>query len=78
MLLVLGWFLSGGNTPDYTASDQDWTTWAEDNQWKSRVGGFLILLAGFVFLHFAATIRTALGSAEAKSLQAVIARQKPR
>jgi hypothetical protein len=65
VLLVLGWFLSGGNTPDYGASDQDWTTWAEDNQWKSRIGGFLILLAGFVFLHFAATIRTVLGSAEA-------------
>jgi hypothetical protein len=27
--------------------------------------GFLILLAGFVFLHFAATIRSVLGSAEA-------------
>ena len=65
VLLVLGWFLSGGNTPDYAATDEDWTTWAEDNQWKSRVGGFLILLAGFVFLHFAATIRTVLGSAEA-------------
>ena len=39
--------------------------WAEDNQWKSRIGGFLILLAGFVFLHFAGTIRSVLGSAEA-------------
>ena len=65
MLLVLGWFLSGGNAPDYTAADQDWTTWADDNQWRSRVGGFLILLAGFVFLPFAATIRSVLGSAEA-------------
>jgi hypothetical protein len=65
VLLVLGWFLSGGNAPDYTAADQDWTTWADDNQWKSRVGGFLILLAGFVFLHFAGTIRSMLGSAEA-------------
>ena len=65
LLLVLGWFLSGGNTPDYTATDQDWTTWADDNQWKSRIGGFLILLAGFVFLHFAGTIRSVLGSVEA-------------
>ena len=65
VLFVLAWFLSGGNTPDYTAADQDWTTWADDNQWKSRIGGFLILLAGFVFLHFAATIRSVLGSAEA-------------
>jgi hypothetical protein len=66
VLFVLAWFLSGGNTPDYAAADQDWTTWADDNQWKSRIGGFLILLAGFVFLHFAATVRTVLGSAEVK------------
>ena len=65
VLLVAGWFLSGGNTPDYAAPDQDWTKWADDNQWRSRVGGFLILLAGFVFLHFAGTIRSVLGSAEA-------------
>ena len=32
---------------------------------EEPVGGFLILLAGVVFLHFAATIRTVLGSAEA-------------
>lgn len=65
VLFVLAWFISGGNTPDYGAPDQDWTTWADDNQWKSRIGGLLILLAGFVFLHFAATIRSVLGSAEA-------------
>jgi hypothetical protein len=46
VLLTVGWLISGGNAPDYTAADQDWTTWADDNQWKSRVGGFLILLAG--------------------------------
>ena len=65
VLFILAWFLSGGNTPDYTAADQDWTKWADDNQWKSRIGGFLILLAGVVFLHFAGTIRSVLGSAEA-------------
>ena len=65
VLFVLAWFLSGGNTPDYAAADQDWIKWADDNQWKSRIGGFLILLAGFVFLHFAATIRSVIGSAEA-------------
>ena len=64
VLFVVAWFASGGNTPDYAATDQDWTTWADDNQWKSRIGGFLILLAGFVFLHFAGTIRSVLGSAE--------------
>ena len=62
VLFVLGWFLSGGNAPDYTAADQDWTTWADDNQWKSRVGAFAMLLAGFVFLHFASAIRSALES----------------
>ncbi len=64
VLFVLGWFLSGGNAPDYTAADQDWTDWADDNQWKSRIGAFLMLLAGFVFLPFAGTIRSVLGRAE--------------
>ena len=64
VLFLIGWFASGGDAPDYGAPDQEWTTWADDNQWKSRIGAFAMLLAGFVFLHFAATIRTALGSAE--------------
>ena len=64
VLFVVGWFASGGDAPDYGASDQEWTNWADDNQWKSRIGAFAMLLAGFVFLHFAATIRTVLGSAE--------------
>jgi len=65
VLLVVGFFLSGGDTPDYTAADQEWTTWAENNKLKSRIGAFLTLIAGFVFLHFAGTIRTVLGTAEA-------------
>jgi hypothetical protein len=65
VLFVIGWFASGGDAPDYTASDQDWTNWAEDNQARSGVGGFLMLLAGVAFLHFAGTIRAALGKAEA-------------
>ena len=64
VLFLIGWFASGGDTPDYGAADQDWTEWAEDNQWRSRVGAVAMLLAGFVFLHFAATIRSALGTAE--------------
>jgi hypothetical protein len=64
ILFLVGWFASGGDAPDYGASDQDWTSWASDNQWKSRIGAFAMLLAGFVFLHFAATIRTTLGDAE--------------
>jgi hypothetical protein len=64
VLFLIGWFASGGDAPDYGAADQAWTNWADDNQWKSRIGAFAMLLAGFVFLHFAGTIRTALGSAE--------------
>jgi len=66
VLFLVGWFASGGDAPDYGASDQTWTNWTDDNQWKSRIGAFAMLLAAFVFLHFAATIRTALGDAEAK------------
>ena len=64
VLFLVGWFASGGDAPDYTAADQDWTDWAEDNRWRSRIGAFVMLLAGFVFLHFAGTIRSVLGSAE--------------
>jgi hypothetical protein len=64
LLFVVGWFASGGDAPDYRAADQDWTDWAEDNQWRSRIGAFVMLLAGFVFLHFVGTIRSVLGSAE--------------
>ena len=54
VLFLVGWFASGGDAPDYGASDKAWTNWADDNQWKSRIGAFAMLLAGFVFLHFAA------------------------
>ena len=64
VLFLIGWFASGGDAPDYNAPDQDWATWAEDNQWRSRVGAFAMLLAGFVFLHYVGTIRSALGRAE--------------
>jgi len=63
-LFLIGWFASGGDAPDYGAIDQDWIDWADDNQWKSRVGAFAMLLAGFVFLHFAANVRTLLGTAD--------------
>jgi hypothetical protein len=64
VLFLVGWFASGGDAPDYAAADQEWTEWADDNQWKSRIGAFAMLLAGFVFLHFAGTIRSVLGTAE--------------
>ena len=64
VLLVLGWFLSGGDAPDYTASDEDWTTWAGDNRSRSGIAASLMLLGGVAFLHFTGTVRSALGSAE--------------
>lgn len=64
VLLLFGWFLSGGDAPDYTATDETWTNWADANRLGSGIGGFLILLAGVALLHFAGTIRSALGSAE--------------
>jgi hypothetical protein len=56
--------LSGGDAPDYTAADEEWTTWAADNQSRSGIGASLILLGGVAFLHFAGTIRSVLESAE--------------
>lgn len=64
VLLLFGWFLSGGNTPDYVAADQDWTTWAGEVGPRSGIGATLILLGGVAFLHFAATIRSTLEGAE--------------
>ena len=64
VLLIFGWFLSGGDAPNYTATDQDWTDWADDNRSRSGTGAFLILLAGFALLHFAGMIRSVLGRAE--------------
>jgi hypothetical protein len=64
VLFVVGWFASGADTPDYGATDEDWTTWSDDTQWRSRIGGVAMLLAGFVFLHFAGNVRSVLGAAE--------------
>ncbi|HWB21744.1 MAG TPA: hypothetical protein VG652_02530 [Gaiellaceae bacterium] len=61
---VVGWVTSVANNPHYTAGDQEWTAWAHDNQWKSRVSAFAMLLAAFIFLHFIAAIRGALERAE--------------
>jgi hypothetical protein len=65
-LFLVGWFASGGVTPHYTAPDQDWTNWAEDNKWNGRISGFAMLLAAFVFLYFMSAIRGRLGSAESR------------
>jgi hypothetical protein len=63
-LFVVGWFTTGGLTPHYSAPDRDWIKWARDNQWNGRISGFLMLLAGFVFLYFMGAIRSVLGRAE--------------
>jgi Na+/proline symporter len=63
-LFLVGWFTTGGLTPHYTAPNHDWIDWARDNQWNGRISGFLMLLAGFVFLRFLGAIRSVLGSAE--------------
>jgi hypothetical protein len=60
-LFVVGWFTNGGLTPHYNEPNEAWTNWARDNQWNSRVSALLMLLAGFVFLHFLGTIRSVLG-----------------
>ena len=65
-LFVVGWFTNGGLTPHYNEPNDAWTDWARDNQWNSRVSAFLMLLAGFVFLHFIGTIRSVLGGTESR------------
>ena len=64
MLLVVGFLISGGDTPDYAADDQEWMRWADGNEIKSRIGAFLALLAGLAFLHFTATVRSMWGRVE--------------
>src|SRR5215204_515253 len=67
LLFLVGWFASGGVTPHYTASDQDWTNWAHDNKWNGRISGFAMLLAAFAFLYFMSVVRGVLASAESRS-----------
>ena len=63
---ILAWFTNGAMTPHYTAPDHDWTTWAKNTEMKGRFASFFALLAGLMFLPFAATIRDMLGRAEGK------------
>jgi hypothetical protein len=65
-LFLVGWFASGGVTPHYDAADQDWVTWAHDNQWKGRISAFAMLLAAFVFLYFMSGIRAVIARAESR------------
>jgi hypothetical protein len=68
ILQLLGWFLSGGDTPDYTAANENWIDWAASNRSRSGIGAFLTLLGGFAFLHYAGTVRDLLGNAEIRVL----------
>jgi hypothetical protein len=63
VFLILAWFTNGAETPHYNAPDHDWTTWASNTEMKGRFAAFFALLAGLVFLPFAATIRDVLGKA---------------
>jgi hypothetical protein len=65
VLFLVGFLISGSDTPDNTAADQVWRNWAEDSELRSRIGALLTLIAGFLFLPFAAMIRSVLGSTEA-------------
>jgi hypothetical protein len=69
-LFVVGWFTNGGLTPHYNEPNEAWTDWARDNQWNSRVSAFVMLLAGFVFLHFMGTIRSVLGGVSSPAREA--------
>lgn len=64
VLLLVAWFSNGAETPHYTAADHEWTTWARNTEMKGRVAAFFALLAGLVFIPFAATIRELLGGSE--------------
>jgi hypothetical protein len=55
-LFLVGWFASGGVTPHYSASNQDWVNWAHDNKWNGRISAFAMLVAAFIFLYFLSAI----------------------
>jgi hypothetical protein len=60
---VVGWLTSGGNTPHYTAADQQWINWAHDNHYKGRISAFALVIAAFIFIYFLGAIRSALEAA---------------
>ena len=64
VFLLVAWFANGAETPRYTAPNHEWTTWAHNTEMKGRFAAFFALLAGLVFIPFAATIRETLGRSE--------------
>jgi hypothetical protein len=66
VLFLAGFLISGSDAPDYAAADQEWQRWAADSELRSRFGALLMLLAAVAFLPFASSMRSAIGTAEAR------------
>jgi hypothetical protein len=66
VLFAIGSLTSSADTPHYGAVDQAWTNWAHDNQYKSRLSAFTMVLAAFIFLYFIAGLRSVLERAESQ------------
>lgn len=66
VLFLAGFLISGSDAPDYTASDQVWSTWAGDSETRSRIGAFLTLLASLVFLPFTGALRSMFEGADTR------------
>ena len=65
VLFLGGFLISGSDAPDYTATDQSWSTWAANSETRSRIGAFLTLLASFMFLPFTGALRSKFEGADA-------------
>jgi succinate dehydrogenase/fumarate reductase cytochrome b subunit len=64
-LFVIGWLTSSVvNAPNYTAADQKWIKWAENDHIKGRVSSFALVLALLVFVYFLGALRDVLEEAE--------------
>jgi succinate dehydrogenase/fumarate reductase cytochrome b subunit len=64
-LFVVGWLMSSvADAPNYTAADQKWIRWADDDHIKGRVSSFALVLAAFLFMYFLGALRSVLEEAE--------------
>ena len=64
LLMLLSIFTSGGDTPDFDAPLQEWTTFAADNDGNLRGSALLFAFATYFFLYFLGYLRSVLGAAE--------------
>ncbi len=67
VLLVVGFLISGGDTPNFDDPVRDWTKWAVDNESNNRAAALITLVAAFEFLWFAGYIHSVLGAAETEA-----------